>query len=189
MTTPNMGTKTALEAKLQLIAAGVQQYVPAKSNVLLSGQSVPVAQVLTQLNDGLAGFAEVRSSKSAWQKAVATQEAQAAVLRTLIAQLKAWAEVTFGKGSPLLSAMGFAPQPKAAPTVVTKAVALAKAANTRAARHILGTKQRAAITTGVKPALVITGLETGGGSTPTGAPGPVVATGSGAPAGTTGSSK
>jgi hypothetical protein len=75
----------------------------------------------------------------------------------LYAALEKYIKATFSKGSPVLQAFGFTVTTPKQPSSITKAIALAKSLQTRAARGTTSAKKKLLLTTAGSPGLQLVG--------------------------------
>ena len=115
------------------------------------------AQILSNLQAGDQSYAKVTAARLALTQALAAWKTAEAALRTFVADYATALKGQFGKGNPVLADFGIAPaKPPAKRTAAEKAVSVALAAQTKAARGSnLGKKQKQAITAQGKPGLVL----------------------------------
>jgi hypothetical protein len=75
----------------------------------------------------------------------------------LYVALEKYVKATFSTGSPVLQAFGFTVTTPKKPSSTTKAIALAKSKQTRAARGTASAKQKQSVTTAGSPGLQLVG--------------------------------
>jgi hypothetical protein len=153
MTNRNKETDVALAKQL---IAGFKQHFPAVTSMTIGGQPLTPAQIEQFLQTLIDLRAAVDDAKSATKAKIQTEASQAPALRSRMAALVTIVKGSFGNSPDVLADFGLKPNKVRTPlTIDQKAVAAARRAATRAARHTMGPKQRqqvkGTITTIVSP--------------------------------------
>jgi hypothetical protein len=144
MTTNKKDTKLEMSSTCAALLQGVNAL--PDSTFEMDGQTYAKAAVLGPLNAFIAAVAATTATHSAWLKAVQDEEAAAGAAHAMVAILKPYLRARLGKSNPALqSKFGVAPVKKAKKPVAVKSAAIAKSKATRAARHTMGSKQRASV--------------------------------------------
>jgi hypothetical protein len=156
MSTSN-GNKQQQSQEFSEAATGVTQQIPATVTVNVGGQPYTAAQLVSVFNAAVTAIKTVTATRATLQQQVANQSATIQTAHTLYLELKKYAEVQFGKGSPVLAAFGFSSAPPTQKSSETKTIAAAKAKLTRQARGTKGSRQKLAVTTSGAPGLVLVG--------------------------------
>jgi hypothetical protein len=161
-----MGTKSKENrsqriTSLQQLKAGLDKHAQTLATVVIDGATFKQADVDTALTELVTTAQQVVTTKAAWQAAVTADKAKEEAQKPFVSGLKAAVHLAFGQQVDALADFGLDPRKTPAPrTPAEKAASAAKALATRAARHTMGTKQKAAIKGDVsKPT-------PGGGGTP-----------------------
>jgi hypothetical protein len=143
-TNPNATTAVVLDQKN---IAGVDKYYASVATLLLAGAPVTPAALKAIFQTDIDATNALDSAEASLKQVRAKQKAARKAANATRLQLKAYIVGTAGAGAvQMLEDFGFAaPKPKGQKTVATKATAIAKAEATRAARHTMGKRQRAAI--------------------------------------------
>ena len=125
---------------------GLKKHVTAKTEILINGASMSLANVLRDL-PGVSLGARSALTAARNQAEVALQEWNAAeATRSSTDQaLKQWVFLKFGPSSQEAKDMGYTPRKVGKPSVATKNVANQQSLATRVARHTKGKKQKASI--------------------------------------------
>ena len=149
-----MGQKqrSSLLSTNQAFITGLQKYL-AKRSLMLGGKEWPAATIIGALTTENAMIAKANQDAAAWHQAVAALTQQTAENDQLRLLLRQALLLQFGNDKAVLAAFGISVPKRRAPTPPVKAAAAQKARATRAARHILGKREREAI--------VVTGSDTG----------------------------
>jgi hypothetical protein len=138
-------------------ASGAQSQFPAKTNLNLLGNTYTPAQIaviFTAVVTAIDSIAAARAQLAAQLLALQSTETTA---NSLYAALEQYVKATFSKGSPVLQAFGFTVTTRKQPSSITKAIAVAKSAQTRAARGTVGSTQKQSVTTAGSPGLQLLG--------------------------------
>jgi hypothetical protein len=154
MSTTNNASKVQ---KFSAAATGATTQLPAKTNLSLLGQTytpVQIAAIFTAVVTALNTIAAAKAQLAAQVTALQGTESTA---NELYAALKKYVTATFSKGSPVLQAFGFTVTTPAQPSSITKAIALAKSIQTRAARGTVSAKAKQLLTTAGSPGLQLLG--------------------------------
>jgi hypothetical protein len=144
MSTNTKSNKLSLVSTCTALVQGVNTLTD--TTFTLDGQTVSKAAVLAPLNACIAAITATTTAHSNWTASVQAERTAVAAAVAMIAVLKPYLKVRLGKSNPVLkSEFGVAPAKAAKKPVAVKSAAIAKAKATRAARHTMGTKQRAGI--------------------------------------------
>jgi hypothetical protein len=138
-------TKVTLAQRIRGLIAGTLKHSPGGS-LTLDGQPFTadtLIQVLQSLEDALS---KVDTAKASWKDALKGLADVKAKVNPVIGAFRTWIKATHGSAPATLADFGMAPHKVPTPlTAEKKAVAVAKRAATRAARHTVGPKKKAAI--------------------------------------------
>lgn len=149
MSTNNVPKKNDLVVRLQTMAAAAKQYF-ANKTLVIHGETVKTADFVAQLLGYVTSMQSADALHTSWVQAVAqNRETYQSQIAPAISGLKIFAATMLGAKSTEYAAFGFSiktPQR----TLQNKVAAVAQTLATRAARHVMGKKQRQAIT-GVVP--------------------------------------
>ena len=166
------------------LVAGIQKYVP-NAAVYVSGVSTPAAQVATKIQSRIDAANAVLTAEAAWHGSVKTSQTTEASTDAYVIGARQTVLAMFASQPTVLAEFSVSPRKAPAPrTAAQKVVSAAKAKATRAARHTMSAKQKAAIS-GSLTGPVVVPLD---GSASTVSPAPQSATPPAAPAITNGSS-
>jgi hypothetical protein len=145
MTNNNTKVRTgAFEKKLEELELGVQKYLPQTSTLIVEKSPMTAAQLADRLKVYLQTFADLRDKKEQARQQLGVLHQQLPEAHAFYMGLKAALVAFFGRGSPELSQFGISVGSRKPLTSEQKAIAHAKAVNTRKARHTLGRKQHLA---------------------------------------------
>ncbi len=149
---------TALEKRVGRLVAGFEKAWPATANVVLAGQAVAPAQLISQLESILTLLSQVRDAQAAAHEAVVNRQNQSQGWHALLDEVVQAVKAQLGPRSPQLAQFGIAPKKSGATlTPEQKLVAAAKRQATRAARGTKGKRQRSLIVVGGRPTVQILG--------------------------------
>jgi hypothetical protein len=131
----------------QAMADGLTKHAKTLPSFLLGSTSVQTTDVITALNTRITTASTVDSTRATWQAAILTDKNERAKTKSLVSGVRQALTVMFAGSVETLADFGLKPRKTPATrTPEEKVAAVAKAKATRAARHTMGTKQKAAIT-------------------------------------------
>ncbi len=144
MATRKNGKGQVVIAAKQFIA-GTAKHLTNTTPVAFMGGSFTADQITSKLQQLVDLRSDVDAAK-ATAKAKLTAEATATpALRAFMSAARSYVKVAFGTSPDVLADFGIYPKARAPLTVEDKALAVAKNAATRAARHTMGSTQKKAI--------------------------------------------
>jgi len=159
MTNNNTTIKAgAFEAKLQQLQLGVQKYLPQTSTLSVEKGSMTAAQIADRLKTYLQTFADLRDKKEQARQQLGVLQQQLPEAHGFTMGLRSALVGFFGRESPELSQFGISVGGRTSLTSEQKAIAHAKAVNTRKVRHTLGRKQHLAQGV-VNPTVLVLGAD------------------------------
>lgn len=137
----------------QSLAGGLSTSpLPGLTHIAAGGQVLPIADLLTEIQGYASVYKAAEDAAMAHDKAVQAREATAPATVDRLQQIRAALKTALGRRSPDLLTFGITPDQEPAPlTVEQKLARSAKIKATRAARHTMGPKQKAAIKGQVTP--------------------------------------
>ena len=131
----------------QAMADGLAKHAKTLPSFLLGSTSVQTTDVITALNTRITTANSVDSTRATWQAAILADKNERAKTKSLVSGVRQALEVMFAGSVETLADFGLKPRKTPAPrTPAEKVAAVAKAKATRAARHTMSKKQKAAIT-------------------------------------------
>jgi hypothetical protein len=141
-----VGTRMGFRALLQQMLQGIETVVPDGSSLSTDGGLQTKATLVAELTQVLSAYNTAEAQQLA-AKATRTQLKNASAQNhQLYTQLKDALIAFFGRGNPLLGQFGLkARSSRRALTSEQKVLRAAKARATRAARHTMGPRQKAAV--------------------------------------------
>ena len=145
MSSKTRTSRLVTQAADQKLYDGIQKHEKTLLSLLIGGASVTPGTILTTLQSRIDAAKAVVSTRATWQSAVKADIDERAKTKTFVSGLRQALKVAFEGSIETLADFGLTP-PK--PRVVSpekKAAAAAKAKATRAARHTMGSKQKAQI--------------------------------------------
>jgi hypothetical protein len=154
MTTNNKANKDQLQAADQNLVNGLQKHAATLPSLLIAGATVPTASLISTLQSRMAARTSTASARAALQAAIQAEQVEGTQTKTLVSGTKQALKVIFAGQITELADFGLkGPKVRTPLTPEQKVVVAAKAKATRAARHTLGSKEKAKIT-GATPAPV-----------------------------------
>jgi hypothetical protein len=143
----------------QKLIDGLTKHAATIPSLVIAGATVANKDIVTTLQARIAARGNAASTRATWRAAVKGEKDENTSSRALVSGVKQALQVMFAGQIEALGDFGMTPRKTRAPIPPTAKVASAeKAKATRAARHTMGSKQKAKIT----------------GENPTGATAPVV---------------
>jgi hypothetical protein len=155
---PNTVNRHGFEDRVTKALAGVNQYLPAATNLVLNGKSMAQPEIVKALQDVLQLFSDLRSTRATAQAQLKTVRTELIPGHALYTALEKAVQAFLGKGNPMLAQFGYALGNRKPRTGATNVKAQAKSQLTRALRHTMGPKQKASIQA-VAPAAVTVALD------------------------------
>jgi hypothetical protein len=143
--------------KFTKAANGASTQLPAKTNLNLLGQTYTPAQIATIFTAVVTALDDIAAAKAQLTAQLTALKGTESTANELYAALEQYLKATFSKGSPVLQAFGFSVTTRKQPSSETKAIALAKSRQTRAARGTASAKQKQRVTTAGSPGLQLLG--------------------------------
>jgi hypothetical protein len=139
--------RTDRTAVLVNLIDGLNKHASVLTSLVISGTALQTTDIIQKLQALVTTAQAVDTTRAAWRSAVAADKTDRDQQQTFIAGVQKAVRVAFGNRVDTLADFGL-PQPKARTplTPEQKQAAAAKAKATRAARHTMGAKQKAAIT-------------------------------------------
>jgi hypothetical protein len=149
MSTKAHVNRAADAQRFQGLSHGITQHINAP--VTLGNQAVTPQQMLAVFQAVAQTNTDLDAARSVAKAKLQARNTALAVARKLALALEAYLVVTYGKDNPVLADFGIVVQQALPKTPEVKALAAAKAKATRAARHTMGPRQKAAIHGEVAP--------------------------------------
>jgi hypothetical protein len=157
MSTNSKTNRIEQQAADQSLIGGLTKHQQAFPSFLIGGKSFMTSDIIGALQACIAAANVAQSTRATWQTAVKASANQRASCKAVVSGVKQALQVMFGGSIDTLADFGMKPRKApAARTPEEKIAAAAKAKATRAARHTMGSKQKAkvkgTVTTIVTPA-------------------------------------
>jgi hypothetical protein len=133
-------------ARVTSAIAGIQKYFPAAASLVLAGTAYTPAQIIALFQafaDAIKALVVLHAQLSSGVLAVRSQRKQ---IQKVLLALESYVDNLFGSDPGKLGDFGFTPKQSGVVSTRTRALAIVKGKATRAARHTMGSKQKAAIT-------------------------------------------
>ena len=135
----------------QFLMDGLNKLAAKIPPVFVAGVAVPATTVVAALQARVAASQTTVSARASWQAAVAAERDERAKSQSLVSACKQALLLAFAGQVDTLAAFGLTPRKPRVVSPETKVAAAAKAKATRAARHTMGSKQKAKIKGAVPP--------------------------------------
>jgi len=139
-TQPTRAEREAADRKIQ---AGVSKHIT--KNIVLNGTSVSAKDINGVLQSTMSAEEACDALRLQLAEAVKAAKAAESSAKILKAALKQYVLSHFGESNPAIADFGYAPRKVAQKTVAEKYLTVEKQLATRAARHTMGSNQKAAI--------------------------------------------
>lgn len=143
MSSSTFGNRAAVEVLFTKLLLAVAKYVITPISV--GGSTQSAAQISATLQACLTAARDLDAARTAYETQLVAYRAAYGAAHTLAVAIFAYARAAYGVDSPILSEFGLVPHARVKPDTSTLAQAQAKAKATRAARHTMGSKQKAEI--------------------------------------------
>jgi hypothetical protein len=138
--------RATTQARDGQILAGIQKDLRDVPSLRLAGQTYTIAELTRFFEGRIEATMRVAALRAQWIAASAEYEALDVQASKMARSLRDYLVNEHGESASLLADFGFVPPRKAPPRTPEENVSrAAKAAATRAARHTMGKKQKAAI--------------------------------------------
>jgi hypothetical protein len=136
----------------QNLIDGLQKHASTLSSLTFGGTSHPTAAIIAVLQARIASGNAVPATRATWQSTVQADRDERTKTQTFVSGLRQALQLAFAGSIDLLADFGLKPRKQPAPrTPDEKAAAVAKAKATRAARHTMGSTQKAKVKGTVSP--------------------------------------
>lgn len=144
-----MATKNANRTQQQTadqnLVDGLKKHEQTLSSLVIGGTSLKTADILSILQARITARGGAVSSKATWQTDVKADHDERAKTKTFVSGLRQALQVAFAGSIDALADFGLKARKVRVTTPEQKAAAAAKAKATRAARHTMGSKQKAKV--------------------------------------------
>jgi hypothetical protein len=156
----------AFRKEITTVANGIGTQLPSGSAIVVNGQSISQASILTTLQAVLALYGNVDTTVQAEKSSRLVLQAALPVAHQFLVALKAALVGYFGKGNPALVAFGYSASKPRQLTAEQITARTAKAKATRELRGTLGSRQKLAVKFQgqVQVQTSLSGTQTGGGN-------------------------
>jgi hypothetical protein len=146
MVTKNNVNRSQRQAGDQSLIDGLNRHASTLSSLTFGGATHPTAAIIAALQARIASASAVLSTRATWQSTVQTDRDERTKTQPFVSGLRQALQLAFAGSIDALADFGLKPRKqRAARTPEEKAAAVAKAKATRAARHTMGTKQKAQV--------------------------------------------
>jgi hypothetical protein len=143
--TNNTNNRLKQQVADQKIVDGFTKHAQTITSLVIGGTSYTTTAIIGVLQARLATSTAAQSTRATWQNAVKADLDERAKTKTFMSGLRKALHVAFDGSIDTLADFGLTPPKKRVVTPEQKAAAALKAKATRAARHTMGSKQKAAI--------------------------------------------
>ncbi len=157
-----VGTRKGLRNSLQQLLQGFQAVVPDGSSLPVGSGTEAKADIVAELTQVLSVYANAEAQQMVAKTARTQVQNARGTDHDLFTKLKDAVVAYFGKGNPLLMQFGIKPRAKARPLTPEQLVLrAAKVRGTRAARHTMGARQKAAVKSDGKLVVTVSAVTPG----------------------------
>ena len=147
MGTSPKATKDQQTTDEQNLIAGLKKHAATLPSLTYAGVTVPTTTIITTLQSRIDARTNTATNRATWQAVVQTERATIAQSKATVSGTRQALKVMFAGQIEMLADFGLKlPKPRTPLTTEEKAAAKAKADATRAARHTMGSRQKAKIT-------------------------------------------
>ncbi len=144
---PKITNRSQQETADQKLIDGFNKHAATLPSIVIDGTTYKTTDVVTTLQGLVNSAKTVVSSRAVWQANILADKDERAKQKTFLSGVRQSLLVAFGGSIDVLADFGLAPHKVRTPlTPAQKSAASAKAKATRAARHTMGSKQKAQIT-------------------------------------------
>jgi hypothetical protein len=143
--TPVIRNRSTQQAVNQKLIDGLKKHEQTLASLVIGGTSFKTADITAILQARLDTANAAQSTRATWQNAVKADHDEGAKTKTFVSGLRQAIQVAFAGSIDALADFGLTPRKPRVVSPEKKAAAAAKAKATRAARHTMGKKQKAAI--------------------------------------------
>jgi hypothetical protein len=146
MSTKNVANREHQQSSDQNLVAGLTKHASTLTSLTFGGTQHPTAAILAVLNARIASADAVVSTRATWQSAVKADRDGRANTRAFVSGVRQALQLAFAGSIDGLADFGLSPRKVPAPrSPEAKVASVAKSKATRAARHTMGSKQKAMI--------------------------------------------
>jgi hypothetical protein len=135
----------------QKLIDGLKKHEATVPSLVIGGSSLKTADIIGILQTRINAASAAVSTRATWQTGVKADRDERAKTKTFVSGLRQALQVAFAGSIDALTDFGLKPRKTRVSTPEQKAAAAAKAKATRAARHTMGTKQKAKVKGAVVP--------------------------------------
>ena len=146
MSTKSRVNREQQQSSDQNLVDGLTKHASTLTSLTFGGSSHPTAAILAVLNARIASADAVASTRATWQGTVKADRDGRANNRAFVSGVRQALQLAFAGSIEGLADFGLSPRKVPAPrSPEEKAASVAKSKATRAARHTMGSKQKAQI--------------------------------------------
>jgi hypothetical protein len=135
--------KGQVVATAQKLSAGAAKHFSNTTPVVFGGSSFTLDQVTSKLQMLVTLRSDADAAKAVATEKLSVEDAQMPALAAFVKQLKTFVQATYFNSPSVLADFGITPKARLVPTSEKKTAAVQKRAATRAARHTMGSRQKA----------------------------------------------
>jgi hypothetical protein len=145
--TPNHIGRSRIEQQtaVQSTIDGLTKHAQALPSIVIAGTTYPTSDLIAILQTRLDALNAAETARAAWQAAVQRDYAQRTGTKGILSGIRQATQVAFAGHIDVLADFGLVGRKPAVISPETRVAAAQKAKATRAARHTMGPKQKAAI--------------------------------------------
>jgi hypothetical protein len=137
--------RSRIQTSDDTLSAGLAKHASTFNSFIPAGKTVRTADVIALLQGRKNTGTAAASGKTAWQAALAADRSELARTDAVVSGIKQSLQLMCEGSVDVLADFGLSPRKPRAVSPAVKVIAAAKAKATRAARHTMGPKQKAAI--------------------------------------------
>jgi hypothetical protein len=146
MATKSKSNRSQQQTGDQHLIDGLTKHASTLPSLTFVGESHPTAAIIAVLQTRIASANAVSPAKATWQSTVQADRDERAKTTAYVSGLRQALQLAFAGSVDALADFGLKRRKQTAPrTPEQKAAAVAKAKATRAARHTMGSKQKAKV--------------------------------------------
>jgi hypothetical protein len=129
----------------QKLIDGLTKHAATLPSIVIAGTSTTTAAIVAKLQARIAAISTVQTTRATWRAAVQAERTEVAATKAFVSAVRQALLVAFTGQVDVLADFGLTARKVRVVTPEEKVAATAKRAATRAARHTMGSKQKAAI--------------------------------------------
>jgi hypothetical protein len=129
----------------QKLIDGLTKHAATLPSIVIAGTSTTTAAIVAKLQARIAAISTVQTTRATWRAAVQAERTEVAATKAFVSAVRQALLVAFTGQVDVLADFGLTPRAKHVATPAENLVRAAKSKATRAARHTMGSKQKAEV--------------------------------------------